>query len=104
MVAKRAAAAKRAPAKAGPRKVAAAAQEAEAGDGFVTLEQCGVKLRIPVGKKVPVAAIDAFRDGDNYEGTKQMLGKDQWQKLSDAGMNGDDLDELGAKLSEATGN
>lgn len=86
------------------KKVAAAAREAEADDGFVQLQQCGVKLRIPVGKKVPVAAIDAFRDGDSYEGTKQMLGKDQWQALSDAGMNGDDLDELGAKLSEATGN
>lgn len=86
------------------KKTAAAAQEAEAGDGFVNLEQCGVKLRIPIGKKVPIAAIDAFRDGDNYEGTRQMLGKDQWQALSDAGMNGEDLDELGAKLSEATGN
>ena len=98
--------AKRVPAaaKPRPRKVAAAAREAEADDGFVNLEQCGVKLRIPVGKKVPVAAIDAFRDGDNYEGTKQMLGAKQWQALSDAGMNGDDLDELGAKLSEATGN
>lgn len=92
------------PRKRAAAKVSVAAREAEADDGFVALEQCGVKLRIPVGKKVPISAIDAFRDGDNYEGTKQMLGAKQWQALSDAGMNGDDLDELGGKLSEATGN
>ena len=82
-----------------------AAREAEANDdGYVELEQCGVKLRIPVGKKVPVAVIDAFREGDNYEGNKLLIGPEQWQALSDAGMNGDDLDELGAKLMEAKGN
>lgn len=81
-----------------------AAQEGEAGDGFVTLEQCGVSLRIPVRGKVPVAAVDAFRAGDNYEGTKQMIGAEQWKLLSDAGLTMDDLDELGAKLQETTGN
>ena len=99
--------AKRAAPAAKPRprkKVAVSAREAEADEGFVHLEQCGVKLRIPVGKKVPIAAIDAFREGDSYEGTKQMLGAEQWQALSDAGVNGDDLDELGGKLAEATGN
>lgn len=81
-----------------------AAREAEAGDGFVHLEQCGVQLRIPIRKKVPVAAIDAFRAGDSYEGTKRLLGKEQWQALSDAGMTGEDVDELGEKLQAATGN
>lgn len=80
------------------------ARQAEAEDGYVTLEQCGVKLRIPVGGKITVAAIDAYRDGDNYEGTKQLLGKEQWKLLSDAGMTADDLDELGEKLKAASGN
>lgn len=90
-----------------PRKgssASAAAREAEAENGFVTIKQCGVTLRIPTHGKVPVAAIDAFRDGDNYEGTKQMIGLDQWKKLSDAGMTRDDLEELGTKLGEALGN
>lgn len=79
------------------------AQEAEAEDGFVTLEQRGIKLRIPVRGKVPIAAVDAFRAGDNYEGTKQMIGAEQWKLLSDAGLTMDDLDELGEKLNEVSG-
>ena len=60
-----------APQKKQPKKAAAAAQEAEASDdGFVELEWRGVQLRIPVEGKLPVAAVDAFRAGDNYEGTK----------------------------------
>ena len=80
------------------------AQEAEADDGFVTIEQRGITLRIPVSGKVPLAAVDAFRAGDNYEGTKQMLGAQQWKQLSDAGLTMDDLDEIGEKLQAATGN
>lgn len=87
------------------KKLSVAAREAEASDdGYVTLEQCGVTVRVPVRGKVPIAAVDAFRDGDNYEGTKQMLGAEQWKRLSDAGLTMDDLDELGKKLNEATGN
>jgi hypothetical protein len=85
-------------------KPSVAAREAEADDGYVYLEQCGVKLRVPVGGKVTIAAIDAFRMGDNYEGTKRLLGEEQWQRLSDAGVTADDLDELGNKLKEARGN
>lgn len=88
--------------KAAPASVAA--RQAEAEDGYVIVEQCGVTLRIPVGGKITVAAIDAFRDGDNYGGTKLMVGADQWKRLSDAGMTGDDLDELGGKLKDASGN
>jgi hypothetical protein len=90
-----------------PKKKASpvvAAQEAEADDGFVTVELRGVALRIPVRGKVPIAAVDAFRAGDNYEGTKQMIGEEQWKRLSDAGFTMDDIDELGDKLNEATGN
>lgn len=89
-----------------PRKkpLAVAAQEAETDDGFVTIEQRGVTLRVPVRGKLPVAAIDAFRAGDSYEGTKQMVGEQQWKLLSDAGMTLEELTELGDKLSEFSGN
>jgi hypothetical protein len=88
-----------------PRKRASvAAREAEAGDGYVAVEHCGITLRVPVRGKIPVAATDAFRAGDNYEGTKQMIGVKQWKALSDAGMTMDQLDELGGKLKEALGN
>lgn len=88
-----------------PRKKASvAAREAEAEDGYVTVKHCGVTLRVPVRGKIPVAATDAFRAGDNYEGSKQMIGVEQWKLLSDAGMTMDGLDELGGKLKEALGN
>jgi hypothetical protein len=90
-----------------PRKKAtpsAAARQAEAEDGFVVLEQCGVKLRLPVGGKLPLAAIDCFRAGDNYGGTKAMLGEKQWNLLVAAGATSDDLDELGGKLNASSGN
>lgn len=96
---------KRAPTAPKPRKkLSVAAREAEAEDGFVIVEQCGVTLRVPGGGKIPVAAMDEFRRGDNYEGTKQLIGDDQWELLKDAGMTMDDLEELGAKLKEAWGN
>jgi hypothetical protein len=46
-----------------PKKKAAtpaAARKAEAGDGYVTVEQCGMELRIPVGDNVPFAATLRF--------------------------------------------
>jgi len=85
-------------------KASTAARQAEAEDGFVIIEQCGVTLKIPVGGKLAVAAVDAFRDGDSYGGTKLMVGADQWKLLSDAGMTMDDLAELGEKLKDASGN
>lgn len=86
------------------KKASVAAQEAEADDGFVTLEQCGVTLRIPVGGKTPLAAIDAYLVGDEYEGNKALLGEKQWAALCAAGATMDDLDEVGTKLKEASGN
>jgi hypothetical protein len=80
------------------------ARQAEAEDGYVLLEQRGVELKIPVGGKVPLAAIDLFRDGDNYGGTREMVGAEQWKLLLAAGATGDDLDELGDKLKDAAGN
>lgn len=97
----------RVPAKKAPtprKRPSVAAREAEADDGYLHLEQCGIKLRIPAGVNVPITAIDAFRDGDNYEGTKQLIGKEQWKRLSDAGMTAGDLNELEQKITEASGN
>jgi len=86
-----------------PRKSPAAkAREAEAADDFVVIEQCGLKLRIPVGN-IPIAAIDAALDGDNYACTKALLGEEQWKALTAAGAGSRDIDELGKKLTEATG-
>lgn len=86
------------------KKVSVAAREAEAGDGFVDLELKGISLRIPVRGKVPIAAVEAFRVGDNFAGTRAMVGEEQWKVITDAGWTMDDLDELGQKLDEATGN
>lgn len=81
------------------KKASVAAREAEADDGYLNVEQCGVKLRIPIAGKIPLAAIDLFRVGDNYGGTKAMVGEEQWKLLVAAGATSDDLDELGKKLN-----
>lgn len=86
-----------------PRKSSAAkAREAEAADDCVVIEQCGVKLRIPIGN-VPIAAIDAARDGDDYGATKGMVGEKQWKALGDAGAGSRDIGELAGKIAEAAG-
>lgn len=86
-------------------KRSTAARKAEAGDGYAVIKQCGVTLRIPVAPgTVPVAAIDKFRDGDNFAGIKALLGKEQWQALCDAGMTVDDLNEIDGKVKEVAGN
>lgn len=92
---------KKAPAK---KKAAVAARQAEAEDGIVTLEHCGVALQIPVGGKLPIAALDAFIEGNDYLGTKLTVGVEQWKSLSDAGMTRDGLNELGKKLEDLLGN
>lgn len=88
-----------------PRKRASvAAREAEAVDGFLTVEHLGITLRIPGHGEIPIAVIDMFRDGDNYGGTRELIGAKQWKALSDAGMTRNGLDELAGKLREAWGN
>lgn len=82
----------------------AAARRAEAVDGIVTLEQCGVPLRIPIGGKTPLAAIEAYLAGDEYAGNKAILGDKQFQALVDAGATMDDFDQIGDKITEAAGN
>ncbi len=91
-----------------PRKAAAsspseAARQAEAEDGYVLVEQCGVTLKLPLKGNIKLAAIDLYRAGDNYGGTKAMIGEEQWARLLAAGATDGDLDELGNKLKAASG-
>jgi hypothetical protein len=95
------------PGKSKKKKAAAAAQEAEAGDGFVTVEHCGVTLRIPVGDNIPAAVIDAYMDGGRLAGWKALrawVGEEQWGLLHDAGMTRGAVAELEDKLGELLGN
>ena len=81
----------------------AAARQAEA-DGFVTVEQCGVTLRIPVKAKVPLKAYIAFKNGDELGGTAELLGPDQWAAFLEKNPTLDDYDAIGEKLKELAGN
>lgn len=90
-----------------PSKKASAsvvAQRAEAEDDVVFVEHCGVTLRIPIGGKTPIAAVDYYLVGDEYRGNRALLGEEQWKALSDAGATMDDLDDIGPKIKEAAGN
>lgn len=81
-----------------------AAREAEAGDGFLTFEECGVTLRVPALGKRSLKTIDLFRAGDSYGATRDLLGEEQWTRLVDAGATEEDLNELAAKIRGAWGN
>lgn len=86
------------------KKASVTAREAEAGDGFVTVEQCGVTLKIPVGGKIPLAAYIAFTEGNNLEGTKQLLGDEQWNAFLAKKPTLDDFEAIGDRLQESAGN
>lgn len=86
-----------------------AAQEAEAGDGYVTVEQCGVKLRIGIGGQMPAGVVDIVVDGTNdphskWKAVREWVGDEQWKQLKAAGMTQNDVEELDRKLGEASGN
>lgn len=87
-----------------PQSASATAREAEAEDGFLTIEQCGVTLRVPVGGKMPIKAFMRFRAGDELGGTEILLGPKQWQALMDNDPTVDDMNEIGTKLQELQGN
>lgn len=102
---KRTAAAPKQPQDHNPKKSAAARKaEAAADDGYVTVEQCGVKLRIPIGGETPLEAAIAFADGDDFAGTRLLLGEKQWQAFLAKKPTVTDYNEIGTKLQEATGN
>lgn len=84
-------------------KKSAAARKAEA-DGFVTVEQCGVKLKIPIGGNVPLAAAVKFSEGDEFGGTRLMLGDKQWEAFLAKNPTVDDYNAIGEQMKEAVGN
>lgn len=84
-------------------KKSAAARQAEA-DGYVTIEQCGVTLRVPVAGKVPLKAYRAFKEGDELLGTELLLGAEQWEAFMATEPTVDDFNEIGQKLTDAMGN
>jgi hypothetical protein len=83
---------------------AATARKAEAEDGYLTVKQCGVTLRIPIGGKVPLAAYVAFKNDDELKGTELLLGKEQWAAFLEKNPTLDDFAEIGKQLEELTGN
>ncbi len=86
------------------KKAAAAAREAEATGKTVTVEQCGVTLTIPVGDNIPLEAVMAFTAGDDFGGTRALLGEEQWSAFIATRPTLGDYNELGDKLKEAAGN
>ncbi|MDM3950364.1 hypothetical protein [Mycobacteroides abscessus] len=105
MTTPRKAAPRKAPApKATDRNLSSDARQGEAGEGFVVVQQCGKQFRVPVHGKTPMKAILAFRSGDNVEGTKCMLGDEQWATFLETNPTVDDFNELGEKVDEAAGN
>ncbi len=100
-----------------PKKATAVeARQAEAGDGFGVIEQCGVKLRIPVGDNVPLEAIEAIgREADKPQSgteellsdvavTKALIGPEQWGTFKAARPTLRDYRELSTKILGLTGN
>lgn len=86
------------------KKAAANALVAEATDKTVTVVQCGVELTIPVGDNIPLEAVMAFTNGDDFGGTRALLGEDQWLAFMATKPTLADYNELGDKLKEAAGN
>jgi len=86
-----------------PKKKSVDARKAEA-DGFVDIEQCGMELRIPLGKNVPLKAYMAFKDGDEMLGTELLLGAELWAAFMEANPTVGDFAEIGEKLTELLGN
>ncbi|MDP7706800.1 adenylosuccinate synthase [Mycobacterium sp. TY815] len=94
----------RKPKKTPAEKAAVKQLQAEAEDGYVTVEQCGVQLRIPVAGKIPLAAVIAFEQDENLRGTELLLGKEQWSAFLAANPTLDDFIAIGEKLEAITGN
>lgn len=92
------------------KKPSVEAREAEAkDDGYVTVEHCGITLRVGVGDKMPAGVVDAYIDGDatpdtNWRALREWVGDEQWSKLKAAGMTRGDVMELDRKLGELSGN
>jgi hypothetical protein len=86
------------------KKASVAAREAEADDGYATVEQCGVTLRIPMAGKVPLKAYMAFSEGENLKGTELLLGPEQWSAFLEKNPTLDDFEAIGDQLQALQGN
>ena len=124
MTARKAVARKAAPAKARnrPPNKRAVAREPEV-DGFAIVEQCGVKLRIPLGDNIPLELIEvlgaetgspqnsaatpkelAFEElRSDIAITQALIGPEQWEAFKAVRPTLRDYRELAAKLQELTG-
>lgn len=105
------------PPKSKPKKKASvAARQAEAEGGYVTVEQCGVELKIPIGKTVPFKATLRFMglhddltplgddENGNLLGTRILLGPEQWAAFLEKNPTTDDFNAIGDQLQELSGN
>lgn len=92
------------PAPKSKKKASVAAREAEADDGHVIVEQCGLRLRVPQGGKVPLTAYMAFLRGDELGGTELLLGPEQWAAFLDKNPTIEDFTAIGKQLEEFSGN
>lgn len=86
------------------KRAEAAVRAAEANDGYLDVEACGVALRVPVGGKVPLAAYMEFEKGNELAGTEILLGPEQWKAFMAANPTIDDFAEIGAQLEAIAGN
>lgn len=85
------------------KKKSAEARQAEA-DGFIVIEQCGIELTVPVGRKVPLKAYAAFKNGNEMLGTELLVGEEQWAAFMAQNPTVGDFEEIGQKLTDALGN
>ncbi|MBV0920686.1 hypothetical protein KC238_25855 [Mycobacteroides chelonae] len=96
-------------------KRSAQARKAEAEDGFVTVEQCGVKFRIGLGEDMPFEVFEEMstRPEPQTEGeqreynraiTKALLGPDQWEAFRAARPSIRDYNELSDNITALLGN
>ncbi|MGV0630119.1 adenylosuccinate synthase [Mycobacteroides chelonae] len=101
-------------AKPDPRK-SAQARKAEAIDGFVTVEQCGVKFQIGLGENMPFEVFEEMSTRPepqtedeqrkyNLAITKALLGPDQWEAFRSARPTVRDYNELSDKITALLGN
>lgn len=98
------------------KKAAAAVRQAEANDGYVTVVQCGIDLRLPVGDKVPFDATLRFMGlnddltplGENENadllGTMLWLGPEQWKAFLAKKPSVGDFNAIGDQLRALSGN
>jgi hypothetical protein len=61
-------------------------------------------LRVPVLGKVPLRAVIAFKRGDEFAGTEELLGPEQWAAFMEKNPTVDDFAAIGEQLNDILGN